>query len=381
MATNTCLLYGATNWIGVNILIILISLFIVAGVFAISNIFATSMREKLKQAARSEITQAFISAIIIVALAVTATTACAATSSLSQSLNHQGTSDPFVYATYYIGNLSTNTGINLLTNLYSTSISYAIEAQVMQSFGGIFNTKLNSISGIISSTLGISRVVTLSIGSTVQLGELFTALSALYLTVFAPIVTIAIGLLFIQFVALPVLQYTAFSVILPVAIGMRSLAFLGTNLRSAANAVLAIAIAAYIIYPVMISFNAYVVSWIFSAQNPSYQYIKSTYVVPNIPVSTFFKDTPSTSYTGILGTAFTKIAPFVTSAFSSTGIVILPGTLVVQAQAIVNQTAQFLFASVVLILIDIAVTIGFASGLARALNGGLQDAGSFWSGI
>jgi hypothetical protein len=46
---------------------------------------------------------------------------------------------------------------------------------------------------------------------------------------------------------------------------------------------------------------------------------------------------------------------------------------------ITNRVSQFLFASIVMILLDIAVTIGFAIGLRNALNRGTEGAGSFWS--
>jgi hypothetical protein len=381
---NTCLLYGTTNWVNLNILVVLATFAIVAALFAISNMFPTITREKLKDAARSELTQAFISVFIILILAAVATTACSISSSISMSLTHQSL-DPFQYSEYYIGNLSTNTGINLLTNLYSTSVSYAIEAQVLKDVGSLLNTEFSGAYKALTTAFGISSVISVAIGGIVQLNSVFSILSTLYLNVLSPLVTVAIGLLFIQFLTLPVLQYTAFTVILPIAIGMRTLGILGKPLRGASNAVLSIAIAGYIIYPLMVSFNGYIIAWIFSASNPSYQYIGSTYVVPNIPVSSYFNAGVS-SYTGFFGSLYKELfqsnifIPFLTSSFSSTGI-ITPFDIATQAQLIVNQTAQFLFTSVVLFVMDIAVTLGFAVGLSEALYKGVEGAGSFWGGI
>jgi hypothetical protein len=393
--TNTCILYGTTSWVGVNLLIILLTITLAGAVFAAATIFSSSFQSKIKQAAKSEITQALISAVIIVLLVGAATTACAASTSISNTLT-KTSMNPFQYSEYYIGNLSSNTGLNLLTTAYSTSVQYAVEASVLQSLGEAFGAPGGLFIPQIAKlfALGGGGFFTISLSGVVQLNTLFSFLSGLLLNIIAPLITIAVGLLFLQFIMLPVLQYTAFSIILPVAIGMRSLAFLGNNLRYASNALLALAIAAYIIYPVMIAFNGYIVSWIFSAQNPSYQYLQSTYLIPNILPNQYFSTNGiSGSYTGFWGTIFQKAfsifygtpsvqSQFITSAFSQAGgIIIWPPSIMAEVQTLVNETAQFLFVGVVLIIIDLAVTLGFAIGLQKALNGGIEGAGSFWSGL
>lgn len=382
---NTCVLYGATNWAGISILVILLSLLITAAVFAGSTIFPIRTQAQIKQAARAELTQAIISAVILVILASTATAACALSTNIANSLHASTTTtNPFQYAEYYIGNLSTNTGLNLLTTVYSISVSYSIESQVLNNAGTLLNTAVNTIANQLGTVLGFATkaVGSIAIGGASGLSTLFALLSTTYLDVIAPLITIAIGLLIIQFLALPVLQYAAFSILLPVAIAMRSLAFLGRNLRAASNTILAIAIAAYIIYPIMIAFNSYAIAWIFSGSNPSFQYLKTTYVVPNIPSNSFFALIQTTPSNGIYGSITNIFLPFVTSSLAqSGGVIINPFTIQTQAQMIVNQTAQFLFASIIMIVIDIAVTLGFAVGLANALNSGVEGAGSFWSGI
>ncbi len=387
MATNTCLLYGTTNWININILIIIVTFMLVAVFYALSNTLPIIQKEKLKDAAKSELTQGFLSVIIIVILATVATTACSISSGISMSLTHQSLS-PFQYSEYYVGNLSANTGLNLLANVYSISVTYAVEAQVLQTLGSFLNTAFTAVLGTIFKLTGLSQVVSILLGPAItNLSQLFSILSSVFLEVIAPLITIAVGLLFIQFLALPILQYTAFSVILPLGIAMRSLAFLGTSLKYASNVVLAMAIAGYIVYPLMISFNGYMIAWIFSPSNPASTYIGSTYVVPKIPTNNYFSTAPSsTSTTGFFGSLFNSLAgsglftPFLASSFNSFGL-ITPFNVVQKSQLLITETAQFLFAAVVLFVIDIAVTLGFAIGLSKALNSGIEGSGSFWSGI
>lgn len=388
MTISTCALYGGAtytnSWLGINFLVILTTFMIIAIVYTISSLFPIVTREKLVSAVRAEITQGVLSIVILVLLLVFAYSVCNISASFSASLtpNHAGM-NPFQYADYYVGNLSLNTGLNLLTNIYSTSVSYAIEAQVLTSIGAFFNSGLSfglligSLRSIVGGLSAVSNsFLSLGIAAFVQLSTLFSTLSSVYLSLSA-VVTVAVGILFIQFLIIPVLQYTAFTIILPVAIAMRSLSFLGTSLRSASNSVLAIAIAAYLIYPVTIAFNGYAIGWIFSAQNPSFVYLHQTYIVPNIPVSQFFGTPLSSSF----GASVAKVESLVWSSFGNSGVIIWPSTVLAQARTIVNETAQFLFAAVVLMVIDIAITIGFAVGLTKALNGGVEGAGSFWSGV
>ena len=384
---NTCALYGGStyvnNWITVSVLVVLLSLLGVAIAYTISNFLSNQTREKIKGAARSEITQAFLSIVIIAILLGTAAAACNITSSLSNT--YTGTKmSPFTYATYYVGNLSTNTGLKLLTSLYSTSVTYSVEATVLNSLGGLFRGQ-SGFGGLIKKIFAFSTIVNVAPSPTIQsLGDIFNSLSGMYLTIFAPLVTVAIGLLFIQFITLPLLQYTAFTVILPVALIMRSLAFMGNSIRSASNAVLAIAIAAYIIYPLMIAFNSYAIAWIFSAQNPSYQYLTATYKSIPITGSTFFNQSLPAA-TGFFGNGWKVVFPylnkFVSGQYSITSVLSLPFQVITQMQIYVVQIARFLFASIIMVLIDLSVTIGFATGLTKALNAGIEGAGNFWGGI
>ena len=50
-----------------------------------------------------------------------------------------------------------------------------------------------------------------------------------------------------------------------------------------------------------------------------------------------------------------------------------------QTEQLVINLSELVFQGVVLFAINVAITIGFAMGLTRALNAGVEGAGSFWS--
>jgi hypothetical protein len=231
--------------------------------------------------------------------------------------------DPLTYADYYVGNLSVNTGLNLLTNLYSTTVAYSVYAQILAGIGEIFKLGLSSIVPALSSGFNLGNVAGIGISALIPLAHLYNILAGLYLDIFAPLVTLAVGFLFIQFILIPLIKYVAFTILLPVAIGMRSLSFMGNSLKSASNSVLAFAIAIYIIYPLMLAFNGYAIGWIFSTANPSFVYLHSTYIVPNIPVSQFFKASLSSS-SAISSLFLNKQTSLIYTSVNSTGIFLKP---------------------------------------------------------
>lgn len=385
VSPTACVLYGASNyannWIGINVLIILISMMVIALVFTISRLLPTATRSRVTEITKAEFSQIFISAIIIVAMMGLVQTACNISASMSQQIT--GTSQsPFQYADYYIGNLATNTGLSLVTNLYSTSLEYSVYAQVLGSAASFLNNDLGIFQdlgynswfyteeGAIAKDSEGNKLsfVSVSVVPNIDLGTTFNILGALYVDMFTPMVVLTIGMLLVQYLALPVMQYAAFAVILPVALAMRSLSFAGGGLRNASNALLAIAIAAYIIYPLTVGFDGYMINWIFSQNNPSYPYLQGTYV----PLNTI---TPNQFFSGVGGTP-TNLPALVGSSLN---IPPDPISVITQAQALVNDIAQFLFTGVVLFALNVAISIGFARGLANALNSGIEGATKFWS--
>jgi hypothetical protein len=69
---NTCALYGTAtytnSWIGINVLVLLVCLLIVAVIYSLSSIFPVMTKQKMVGAARSELTQILLSALIIAIL-------------------------------------------------------------------------------------------------------------------------------------------------------------------------------------------------------------------------------------------------------------------------------------------------------------------------
>ena len=382
MMLQTCALYGGSsyvnNWLPINFAVILAGIFVVTLVYMLSRFLPSSTKGKIVSVMRVELTQLFISVIIIVVLIFAASTVCTASVSISQHVTHTSES-PFEYSDYYIGNLTLNTGLRLLTNVYLTSIDYGIDSRVYPSL--LEYAPLDFLS-IATNT---SKVVSFQASIGTNLGANFGILADLYLAVFGPIITLVIGSLFVQYLSIPIFEYTAFTVVLPVALIMRSIAYSASGsggLRSASNAVLAIAIAAYLIYPLMISYNSYIVSWIFSAQNPYFSYLHESFTLDTLP-STFFSSLAS-STSG--ASAFGVTTPSLNSLlgnYATTGVVSLFDPFAVTSQIIttIDEMSQFIFVGVFLFGLDVAVTMGFAQSLAASLDAGIEGAASFWGNV
>ncbi|HVC58615.1 MAG TPA: hypothetical protein VND15_04030 [Candidatus Acidoferrales bacterium] len=399
-----CAVYGGANytnsWIGINALVILASLMAVSAVYSLSKILPDNIRGKINSFVRSEMTQLFTSAIIIVALISVTFFACNITASLSQSILSssgqpaQSQLTPFQFAGYYIGSLTFQKGLPLLTTVYSQAMTYELYSLLAAQAGLYFNNyvvqlfgpALSSAAGKgLSLTLPVSSKfagqVTLSFPPELDVGLLFANLAEMLLGLFSPMLTLAISTLLIQYITLPFLQYTAFAVILPISLVMRSLAFTNGELRNAANALLAIAIAGYIIYPLTITFDSYTINYLFSMSNPSYPYLHMTYTLSDLSLNSFFAQgiPSSTTDASPYGTVLTSFFNLLGSGVFS-GLPI-PLTGLGAIQSLINNIAEFVFQGVVLFAIDIAITVGFAIGLSKALNAGLEGAQNFWAGL
>lgn len=382
---NTCSLFGgssfASPWLSINILVILISFLAVALVYAASKLFSTALHSRIVGMLKSEVTQLVISIVIIAVLVAFSGVACNITASMSSSMvGTQSSLQPIPYAEYYIGNLSTNTGLKLLTYLYTVSISYTVDSQVLSKASEAFNSNLLTL-----DLLPVSA----SINEGADLGIPYSLTADFYIDVFSPIVTIAIGALFIQWLALPVIAAVAFTVVLPVALIVRSIAYSGAGsygLRQAANAAIAICIAVYIIYPLTIALDSSITNWIFSQQNPSYMYLNSVLTFTTIPSSSFFSalgNATKLSNANLPSNIGKTEISSILSKSQSLGLKSLfePWTVPQQAQYIINSVSQFLFVSIILFALNMAITLAFAQSLARALNSGLEGSNPFWSSL
>ena len=387
---QTCALYGGASyvnsWLSINFAVILAGIFVVTLVYMLSRFLPSSMKGKITSVMRVELTQLFISVIIIIVLIGAASTACTASTAISQHVTHT-TESPFAYSDYYIGNLTLNTGLRLLTNIYLTSIDYGIDSRV---YPALINYEgpgfLSHTASIVSKSTANKGVEIFSVGFSfgADLGANFGILSDLYLAVFGPIITLVIGSLFVQYLSIPIFEYTAFTVVLPVALIMRSIAYSASGsggLRSASNAVLAIAIAVYLIYPLMISYNSYIVNWIFSVQNPYFQYLHTSFTLDSLP-STFFSSLSSSVSGSFLGITTPSLNSLLGN-YASTGVLPLFDPFAVTSQILttIDEMAQFIFVGIFLFGLDVAVTLGFAQSLASSLDAGIEGAASFWGNI
>ena len=379
---STCSLLGAgsytTSWLGINYLVILAGFTIIAFVYMLSKFMPANFRGKLSEITRVEVIELFVSAIIVLVLLSFAATACGISSSIGNSITTVKGMSPLQFSDFYIGNLTFNTGLTLLTHLYSLSIGYAVDADIMA-----------YVSGAIGSYLPTSLLLKLGFIQVTpiygfDLNAFYGIISDLMLDIFAPLVIMALGILFVQWLAIPVIQYTAFVIVLPVALTMRAIAYSGSSmgLRQAANSVLAIAVAAYIIYPLMVTFNPCIIGWIngtgacgLPKTNPAAPYLPA-YTLSSITPGEFSSINSNSIIYGESGLSLFF------SGVSSTGI---PGfnflQVFSQLTGTINVMAQFFFSAIMLFAINIGVTIAFAMGLSRALTVGLAKPSQLWSSL
>jgi hypothetical protein len=395
---NTCALYGVSNytnnWIGINLLIVLMSMMVVAAVYAISRFLPGRTRGRITEMTKSEITQSVLSVLIIAILVGSAQVACNATASIGKTVlssiqpglpASETSLSPFAFADYYIGQLALQTGMTVLTTIYAQSITYAVQANIYGAVGGFLSSlpfeKIATptvLSSVVDANGKQIPILSITISFTMFFNLVLRILSDSFLAIYAPVATIVIGALFVQYLAIPLMQYTAFVVVLPIAIALRSISFSGNMLRNTSNAVLAIAIAAYLIYPLTVLFDSYVIYWMWSPTlNPSAIYLSNAFTLTPLKLSDFYSQNPS---------SIEGITTFVNSALQNTNsdlwTLIDPFHNIVEAsKGTIDALAELVFQGIVLFAMNLAITIGFAMGLAKALNSGIEGAGSFWSNL
>jgi hypothetical protein len=388
-AVNTCAIFGGStyvnSWLPINLLILMVAFLIVAFVYTLSRMMTASVRGRISSVARYEIVQILISALIIVVVLGMATGACSISASFSQHFSGT-TQDPFSFAEYNISTLAFHTGLGLYSSMFSTSMSYQAAAAIQSDLSSYALSTILTGIGFSPCAAINNPYFQCEFGLSANGPSLFNAISDLYLDVFTPLIMLSVGILFIQFLSLPFFEYMAFTVVLPVSLALRSLPFTGGGLKNVSNMLLAIAIAFYIIYPMMVAFNVWAVHWIYSTNNPLYPYLNSslgTNAIPSQPPN-FLKTLPTGSQT-----YFGLVQPTIWSVVNSTYFTNLKNLIPVvnifnaetQIRITVNAISKYFFQTVVLFGIDVAFTVAFAASLARALNGGIEPAVSFWSGI
>ena len=386
------------GWLGINFTVILVSIVVISAVYMLSNFVPGTTRAKITSLAKVELTQVFISAIIITTLLGFTVVASSAsnymTSGLTQSAQTGGAAlhfcDPFQSAEFYVRNLTFNTGISLVSSIYGTSVSYAIDSQAFDALYEGLYANMPALAGVTNGVQVSMAKLTLILGA--NIGLAYSTFSDALTYAFSPFMMVGVGSLYIQFILLPLIQAIAFTVVLPVALVMRSLAFAGQGLRPAANMVLAMAIAAYIIYPMMVSFDPVLMNWIFTqcgskvavqnsfGCNPTSGYVSTGYALSNIQAAQFLNSSPINSGINLLGFHFAVPAVTTTQFVNAFGR-LSPASVASTMETMANRVSQFLFQSTFLFALDMAVTMGFAVGLAKALSSGIEGAASFWSSL
>ncbi len=367
-----------TSWNNIAYLVILVSIFAIAVIYAASNFLPGETRSKLRSFSKAELVQTIISIFIIVILIAVSQIAC------SLSLiggSSSSSSNPFTFSENYVSNLlseSNTGGIYLMTSIFSYSYAYTLISGVMDYAGQIFSS---FISGLFSTSGYITPSI--SYGP----GAYYGTISSVMLSVLMPLTLMGVALLFVQYIALIVSQAAAFAILLPIALVLRAFAFTNKGIKQAANAAIAIALALYIIYPLTVVFDANALSWITTSCSSGVTNCNPSAVYISTPSSLYINGFFSSSASGSVGiggqsTSFNFGSAFFSSLFPSSApfLYLATNATSVMYTLIVN-IAGFLFDAIFMLAVNLTITLSFAMGLSRALDSGLEGASSFWSSL
>ncbi len=382
---NSCTFGGlyTSKWLNINIIILTIGFIIIGSVYAISKTLPASTSQKIAGITKMEITQLVISIFIIGILISMSSIACNASSNLGNSLLKTSGLNPFQYSEYYVENLSMNTGMNLLSYIYTTGISYAVYAAMLDTI----SKDITPTSLIEKLTFTKNSFVVTPTGIGYNLSIFMDIMTNLYIDLFSSVLLVMIGMLFVQWLSLPIIQAVAFTLMLPFALILRSIAFAssgGQGLRETANAILAIAIALYLIYPLMIMFNSYAISYIFSPANPLYSCtncLGSSLTPINIQSGYFNSVESQTPTLKFLGITSPPLNSLISGPLLSNIGLINPLNMFRQIHHVLSGISKFIFMGLFMFGIDLTVTIGFAMSLTKALNSGIEGTFSFWDSV
>lgn len=374
---ETCT-FGQINqggWIGINMIVILLAVLVGVAVYTIAILLPTATRERVRGAAKTEALQAVISLLIVIILLGFALTCCQAGEGLTSELTLGTYTDPMHFAILYMQNLLLFRTNQIFGQLYSQSalfmITGHIETQIIESIelvlpAGLLLDLSSDVTGVYFGYVGV-------------LTGTYTAL-----------IVAAYAVLFIFYFLLQIIEVTALTVLLPITTVIRAWPFGGPRLREAANAFLGIAVAFYFILPLTITFNTYVINWMYCDNNyvgtgtpmqlmgqncnPYVNYILFTQPA-TLQLNTLFSGSQSDVQLNGLGGGTLPLQFFggtlsgaggIGAVFSSTlaHLFELPSVIISYGYTI----AELMFESIVLIALDIAITVGFAQGLGKGLN-------------
>ncbi len=399
-ASETCT-FGALNqgdWIAISTIIVLLAISVGGLIYALSSFLSTTRREKLRGIVKAEIVQGIIALFIILILVIFAGLGCQMGNSMTQGLTAGTYQDPFQFAQLYMNNLLFTTSGQIFGDMYVTSINYLIAGNLAEAIIGITEKIVQHGSGLIlnANILGI-----------------FYGYASVSTSTYTVMMMVSYGVLFIMWLLLVLAQSFAITMMVPLALVIRMIPFGGPKLREAADAFLAIAIAFYFILPLTLVFNNYAINWMFCTNNvglnfsnnvmdlghitqqytgscnPYYAYAQNDMLI-NLPFSSIL-DSNTPLKLGVFGSTVSIDGLFFGGAISGNGglgqeFINLMGAIA-EIPAQVNgygiEISEYMFSSLVLIALDIAITIGFAQGLARGLGSisGAIGVGPFWGNM
>ena len=379
----------AAGWINITLLVLGINFALAAVLWAVSGIFPTAYREKIKGAVKYEAFQGIVSCGILAVLIGASFSLCNIGHLLVYGSTTAQYQNPIQYSEFYVNNLMLNTGLQLFDSIYSESVLLTLTGNIADTLEQII------------PEWTITPVFDISFGA--GLLGIFYGFSGAMTGTFLSLIAITFGVLFMVYLLLPFVQQLAFTIVLPLALVMRSIPFAGPNLRQTSDTFLALASGFYLIFPLTILLNGFIITWIYTPCNaggispalcnPYVQYT-GLYKLDNLPVSSLFSSNPTTfaAGSGFLGGQTIPDTFYTSSGFSGgiplagpllNGLVnitenlfILPSTIL----GFATQTAQYLFQGIFLIGLDFAITVGFAMGLSKGLNsaGRMLGVGPFW---
>jgi len=351
----------AKEWLSISALIVVATVMISSLMYALSNLLPVQKRERLRGIVRYELFEAFISIIIILIIIGISDFACSAGAAMFGTQSYSGL---FYSDEQYIGTLAFEKSTALVGSLYTSAIQFGIAEQIAQY---LYST-------------GIAYLTSVSPTSVIpdfsaDLTDLYSAYANLFLGVFGTFALVVYSMLFILFISLPIIQAVALTVVLPVAILVRLFAFTGPKLREVSNTFLALAIGMFFVFPLTIAFDSYIVNCmgLLGTSSQSCNLIPTSVlsylsVAPiTISQSALFNTEP-VSLSGITITSKVYQSVFTSGGAPGIGLLTLLGTAPQLSFNFSNLIAEYVFAGIVLIGIDILITVGFISGINKGLN-------------
>ena len=374
------------NWISISTLIVLLSVTVGALVYAVSSFLPTSTREKLRGTMRIEMVQGILALFIILILVAFAGMGCQLGGMMTNGLTAGVYQDPFQFAQLYLNNLLFIKSGDIFVNLYTSSINYLVAGNLAEALAGLIEELM-------------SKALPLSLNANV-LG-IFYGYASVATSTYTVMMMVSYGILFVMWLMLYFVQSFAMTLIAPLALLIRTVPYGGPKLREVADTLLAIAVAFYFVLPLALTFNNYTINWMFCTSqvglvnvtgtnsgscNPYVSYTQTNFDI-NLPVSSLLSAQNGYNLSG-LGTV---VGGFFGGAISGNGgLANMMGNVLGTLAGIPGQTdnygvevAEYMFTSIVLIALDVAITLGFAQGLARGLVSvsGAMNVGPFWGSV